>query len=187
MFLTDLSRSSISCRVAMSTLRGAYLLLVDGDGNAGGVVRQCRSVCRCVGTYLHVRWDFEKFWSVVMTNHNTKIFLGSPSSQPTSTTTLPAMTAPAAVINATAGKYLLTMPFTRPLTMLIATTLSGEDKDDGRDLSVDNGNGSGRHHADPNHYPHRWQRRPAPPLPLSMTKTTTAAVSTLTMSSIAHH
>ena len=93
MFLTDLSRSSILCRVAMSTSRGAYLLLVDSDGNAGGVVRQCRSVRRCVGTYLRVRWDFEKFWSVVICHHNTKIFLGSPSSQPTSTTT-PATTAP---------------------------------------------------------------------------------------------
>ena len=94
MFLTDLSRSSISRRVAMSTSRGAYLLLVDGDGNAGGVVRQCRSVRRCVGTYLHVRWDFEKFWSVVICHHNTGIFLGSLSSQPTLTTTLPVTTAP---------------------------------------------------------------------------------------------
>ena len=61
------------------------------------------------------------------------------------TTTRVTATAVAAV-NVTAGKHPLTTSFTPPLTMPIATTLSGEDEDnDHGSLSVDNGNGSGRH------------------------------------------
>ena len=49
----------------------------------------------------------------------------------------------AAVVIATAGKHPL-MSFTPPLTMPIATTLSGEDEDnDHVNSSVDNGNGNG--------------------------------------------
>ena len=89
MFLTDLSRSSIA--------QGSH---VDLMGCLPVVGRRrwqrwgCGPLRWCVGTYLCIWWDFEKFWSVVMTNHNTEIFLGSLSSQPTSTTTLPATTAP---------------------------------------------------------------------------------------------
>ena len=39
--------------------------------------------------------------------------------------------------------------------MPIATTLSGEDDDDHGNPSVDNSNASGRHRADPTHYPQR--------------------------------
>ena len=40
--------------------------------------------------------------------------------------------------------------------MPIATTLSGKDEDDDHgNPGVDNGNGSGRHHTDPSHYPQR--------------------------------
>ena len=53
----------------------------------------------------------------------------------------------AAAVNVTTGKHPLTTSFTPPLTMPIATTtLSGEDEDnDHGSLSVDDGNGSGRH------------------------------------------
>ena len=54
----------------------------------------------------------------------------------------------AVAVNATTGKHPLTTSFTPPLTMPIATTLSGEDEDnDHVNPSIDDGDGNsnGRH------------------------------------------